>query len=158
MPSRPNAASESEAKISEARGGSVKPLKLWEIACLVAAAWLIFGGPKGCDFNPLDVITTTPGDSLVVILYEADHGPLPPYALGAANELTAAGREVRPTDDDVLNGLGEVPTWLKPALEPGRNLMGSEQRDDALVVLNGGRLVKATKLPPTREAILEYVK
>ena len=112
--------------------------------------FLLFSG-GGLPFAP------TTG-SLVVMLYEADHGPLPPYALGAANELTAAGREVRPTDDDVLTGLGAVPTWLAPALQSGRNLMGSSQQDDALIVLAGGRIVKATKLPPTRAAILEYVK
>lgn len=112
-------------------------------------AWVLLSGG-----GPL----TAPGQKLVVMLHEADHGPLPSYALGAANELVAAGREVRAADDDEVNGLGEVPKWLKPALEPGRAIMGSGQADDALVVLSGDRVLKAIKLPATREAILEAVK
>ena len=113
--------------------------------------WLIFSGGGALPFVP------TKG-SLVVMLYEADHGPLPPYALGAANELTAAGRDVRTTDDDVLTGLGTVPAWLGPALEKGRAIMGSGQVDDALVLLSGERVVKAIKLPATKAEILEAVK
>jgi hypothetical protein len=96
------------------------------------------------------------------MLYEAGNGPLPPYALGAANELTAAGFDVRPADDDETTGLGETPAWLKPALEPGRAIMGGtsddQQQDDALIVLSGERVVKAMKMPATREAIMEAVK
>lgn len=134
----------------------MKDLKTWEIVCLAAAFFLLFSGGKGCN---LDLPwTTTPADSLIVMLYESEHGPLPAYALGAANELRDAGREVRMTDDDVPTGTGEVPEWLKSALEPGRAIMGSSQQDDALVILSGQRVVKAIKLPASREAIVEACK
>lgn len=131
-------------------------MKDWSITdrlLVLAIVWLLLGGK----LPGLPSIGSSK-PTLIVMLYEADHGPLPPYAMGAANELTAAGREVRAVDDDLLNGLGEVPAWLKPALEPGRALMGSGQQDDALVLLDGDRVVKAVKLPATKEAILEAVK
>lgn len=120
---------------------------------LVLALLVLLLGPKlpGCPAGP-----SSP--SLIVMLHEEDHGPLPPYALGAANELTAAGKEVRPVDDDLVTGLDEVPTWLKPALEPGRAIMGSDQKGDALILLAGDRVLKAIKLPTTKEAILEAAK
>jgi hypothetical protein len=62
-------------------------------------------------------------------------------------------------DDDVTDGLGETPDWLKPALEPGRAVMGgTDGQDDALVLLAGDKLVKALKLPATKEAIVEACK
>lgn len=121
---------------------------------ILLAAWWLLGGARGCEL--VSPAPATP--PLIVMLYEADHGNLPSYAIGAANELTAAGREVRMVDDDVLDGTGEVPAWLKPALEPGRALMGSGQADDALVLLDGPRVVKAVKLPADKPGILEAVK
>lgn len=126
---------------------------LWKVGVLLLASWLIFAGPKGCT---LPAIVSKP--SLIIMLYEAEKGPLPPYALGAANEMTAAGLEVRPADDDELTGNGEVPAWLNPALGPGRAIMGSEQIDDALILLAGDRVLKAIKLPATKAAILEACK
>lgn len=101
---------------------------------------------------------TDPGPRLVILMHEADNGPLPAYALGAANELTAAGVEVRMVDDDVTDGAGETPDWLRPAIEPGRLVMGPSQQNDALVILSGAKLVKAVPLPATREAIVEAAK
>lgn len=117
------------------------------------AAWFVLGGrlPEVVTPGP----TTPP---MIVMLHESARGNLPPYALGAANELTAAGRDVRTPDDDDLNGLGEVPAWLKPALVPGRAIMGPEQIDDALILLDGERVVKAVKLPANKAEILEAVK
>lgn len=118
---------------------------------LVLALVVLLLGPKlpGCpSVGPTKA-------TLIVMLHEEDHGPLPSYALGAANELAAAGKEVRPVDDDLVTGLDEVPTWLKPALEPGRAIMGSDQKGDALVLLAGDKVLKAIKLPATKEAILE---
>lgn len=120
------------------------------------AVWLILGGKV----PSVAIGPSTP--PLIVLLYESQHGNLPPYAMGAANELTAAGRQVRPVDDDVVTGLGDAPTWLKPALSPGRAIMGgtndSQQIDDALILLDGGRVLKAVKLPASREGILEAVR
>lgn len=104
-------------------------------------------------------ITLDPKPTLIVMLHESEHGPLPPYAIGAANELTAAGREVRMVDDDVTEGEGAVPAWLKPALEPGRAIMGgTDGKEKALVLLSGERVLKASKLPATRPEILEACK
>lgn len=135
------------------------------VLCFAAAAWLAFGD-RLPSINwptiepPPPTVPAKP--PLIVMLHEAAHGPLPPYALGAANELMAAGREVRPVDDDLLTGLGEPPAWLRPALAPGRALMGGaedgQQKDDALILLDGERVVKAIKLPASRAAILEECK
>jgi hypothetical protein len=106
----------------------------------------------------LTTIVATPGKPLVVMLHESTNGPLPSYAVGAANELTAAGFEVRMVDDDVLDGTGETPDWLKPALEPGRKIMGgTDGKEHALVLVRGDK-ANAVKLPATREAIVEAVK
>lgn len=121
---------------------------------LAAAVYVALSG-GGLPFTIPGVPSTPP---LIVLMYEADHGPLPPYALGAASELNAAGREVRLVDDDTLTGTGEVPAWLKPAIEPGRAIMGSGQLDDALIQLSGERVLKAVKLPADKAAILEAVK
>lgn len=116
-----------------------------KLAILLVAYLLLTGGGS-------------PGNSLIVMLYEGQHGELPDYAIGAMRELVKAGRDVRPVDDDVTNGLGETPAWLKPALEPGRRIMGEDQQRDALVVLSGPRVVKAIELPASKEAILEAVR
>jgi hypothetical protein len=115
--------------------------------------WLALGGKVP------DVFTPGPSrEAVIVMLHESDKGELPGYAIDAMHDLTAAGRDVRPVDDDVLNGLGATPQWLVPALEPGRKIMGPEQIDDALILLDGTRVVKAIKLPSTKEAIKEACK
>lgn len=100
--------------------------------------------------------------ALVVMLYEADHGPLPPHAKEAAAELSAAGREVRMVEDDVLTGLGTVPLWLQPGIKEGRAAMGGQsdeqQTGDALVLIAGGKLLKAIPMPATKEAVMEACK
>lgn len=136
----------------------MKPKKVrWFGLVLVAAAvvLLLQGGSWSLPFAIPSTPSTPP---LIVMLYEADHGPLPPYALGAANDLNAAGREVRMVDDDLLNGTGEVPAWLRPAVEPGRAIMGSGQLDDALVLVSGERVIKSIKLPASKAEILEAVQ
>jgi hypothetical protein len=135
----------------------MKPKQIDFVGLLLigAAVWVALSG------GGLPWPSVLPGPStppLVVLMYEADHGPLPSYALGAANELNAAGREVRLVDDDTLTGTGVVPAWLKPAIEPGRAIMGSGQLDDALIQLSGDRVLKAVKLPADKTAILEAVK
>lgn len=121
---------------------------------ILAIVWLLLSGGGG--------VGPSNSKPLVVMLHESLHGNLPPYALGAAHDLEADGYEVRPVDDDLTDGTGEIPPWLKPALEPGRKIMGGntdgEQKDDALILLNGQRVVKAIKLPSTREAIVGAVK
>lgn len=135
-----------------------------QFAGLILAMFLMMGGVKGCTLPTLPGLPSwtwvvAPKPTLIVMLHEESHGPLSSDAKGAANELTAAGREVRMVDDDVTDGLGETPDWLKPALEPGRKVMGgTDGKEKALVVLAGERVVKAVKLPPTRPEILEACK
>lgn len=132
------------------------------IVLAVLGALLLFGGKLNIPWPDIVGPSVPTKPPLIVMLYEDSHGNLPPYAIGAANELTAAGREVRPVDDDVTTGLGTVPTWLQPALVPGRAIMGgnddAQQKDDALILLDGERVVKAIKLPVTKAEILEAVK
>lgn len=117
---------------------------------------LIFSDTKGCKvIGP----STTP---VIVMLHEAQHGPLSPDAMGAARELRDAGRDVKIADDDEVTGLGATPAWLKPALEQGRAIMGGasddDQKDDALILLSGERVVKAIKMPAARAEIVEACK
>jgi hypothetical protein len=133
--------------------------KLSLTAVVVAlAAMLLASGGKGCTLPQIKPSTPP----LIVMLYEAENGELPAYAIGAARELESAGRDVQPVDDDTTNGLGETPKWLKPALEPGRKLMGGMddklQKSHALVLVSGEQVVKAMKLPASREAIIEECK
>lgn len=101
------------------------------------------------------------GKPLVVMMYEANHGPLPQYAIGAARELADSGFEVRMVDDDVLAGDATTPKPLLAAIEQGRVIMGGasdeQQKDDALILVRGNS-VKGSKLPPTREEIVSAVK
>lgn len=131
------------------------------LAMLGLALLVLFSGRiGGCTtpFNP----PPAPGETLIIMLYEAEHGQLPDYAVGAARDLVAAKIKVRPVDDDQLQGLGAVPVWLKPVLEEGRKIMGgsadNQQLDDALIKLVGERMDVAIKLPATKEAILEAVR
>lgn len=99
------------------------------------------------------------GSSLIVMLYEADHGGLPAYAAGAANDLREAGKEVRMLDDDPANGLDAVPSEVAPAIEPGRKIMGgTDGKGYALVILSGSKVQKAIALPASKEEILEACK
>lgn len=124
----------------------------------VAVIVVLLVSRGGC--TPAVISPSTP--SLIVMLHESQHGPLSPDALGAARELAESGREVRVADDDEVNGLGETPDWLKPALAKGREVMGgsddASQKDDALILLNGEQLVKAIKLPATKAEIVEACK
>lgn len=97
----------------------------------------------------------TPATSLIVIAYESEDGNLPPYAVGAVQQLRAAGREVRQIDDDVINGLDAVPAEVKPAIEP---LRAKGLPAYAILDKPGGTVIKCEKLPETTDAILEAVK
>jgi hypothetical protein len=136
---------------------------------LIVLAILVFSSSKGCDLQSLDwdalkilnIVrdTTKP---LVILLYEGKNGSLPDYAFGAANDLVGEGYDVRMVDDDVVDGEGNVPKWLAPALEQGRALMGgqtdSEQKDYAIILMRNGKVYKASKLPKTREEVVKFVK
>ena len=135
-------------------------MKPWQWAVLILGLLLIFSdGKPGPTPGPEPGPAPNPVKTLILMLHESQHGNLPPYALGAMEELRAAGRDVRAPDDDDVDGLGQVPPWLRPALEPGRAIMGgTDGKDDALIVLDGERVVKAVKLPESKEAIIAAVK
>jgi hypothetical protein len=140
-------------------------IEWWKVFVLAACLWLMASGggfrlPTTWTWPSWPVIATKP--TLIVMLHEAKHGLFPSHVVGAARELEAAGFEVRMVDDDVTDGLGETPPWLKPALEQGRAIMGGTtddvQKDDALIKLAGERVVKAIKMPDSRAAIVEECK
>lgn len=91
-----------------------------------------------------------PAKPPVVVVVHRSEVSLPAYAMGAVNELRAAGRTVFVVDDDPKNGLGGVPKAVAPAVEKARDL-----GHPALVLLDGERVVGAIKLPASKEAILE---
>lgn len=134
------------------------------VAIAAALLWLAFYGNTipGCPLPNVINPPPAPGETLVIMLYEAEHGQLPDYAVGAARELVKAKVQVKQIDDDVLDGLGAVPIWLQPVLEEGRKIMGgmsdAEQKDDALLKVVGGKAAVAMKMPATEAAILEAVK
>lgn len=95
--------------------------------------------------NPL-----APAKPALVVIVHRSETALPPYAMGAVNELRAAGRDVRIVDDEPANGLNAVPAAVAPAVTKAR-----EVGHPALVLLDGERVVGAIKLPASKEAILE---
>lgn len=124
---------------------------------LFALAWFGLGGMtwRGCDWRLAIPWVQPSPNALIVMMHEASHGPLSQDAIGAANELTAAGREVRMIDDDVVDGTGETPEWLKPGLAKGREIMGgTDGKTHVLLLLSGQRIVKAEKLPGPRAEIV----
>jgi hypothetical protein len=133
------------------------------IALLVALV-LAFAPSKGCDLPTIDWSWLQPVaiKPLVVLLYEGKHGSLPDHAFGAASDLASEGYDVRMVDDDVVDGEGKVPAWLAPGLEQGRAILGgqsdNQQTGHALLLLRGGKLSVAVKLPSTREEIVKFVK
>ena len=138
-------------------------LPAWKVAVLLGVFWFASGGVStgGCTLPAFpswpNIATSKP--ALIVMLHEASHGPLSIDAKGAANELTSAGRSVRMVDDDVTDGTNETPDWLKPALEPGRAIMGgTDGKEHAVILLSGERVVKAIKLPASKAEILEACK
>jgi len=131
----------------------------WFDLVLAAVALFFLTGGKLPVWNPIEP-TPSPDSKIVIMLYESQHGPLPPYALGAAGELDAAGWTVRPTEDDQLTGEDQIPDWLKPVITQGREIMGGQQDeqqvDDALIIVSGSR-VRAMKMPTSKPGILEAV-
>jgi hypothetical protein len=121
----------------------------WMLAALVIVLLLQGSGSmQGCG--------SSVKPTLVVVLYESQHGEPPAYAAGAINELREAGRDARMLDDDPATGLDSVPTEVAPAIEPGRKIMGgTDGKGHAMVLLNGVRVLKAIPLPASREAIVE---
>lgn len=125
----------------------MKPLKAWEIACLFAAAWLIFGGAKGCE---LDWPVTTKATAAVYV-YEKDSGGVPPgitRAIGKLNDrdITAATHE-----DDGTNAAGSIPAQYKLAV-PAARAAGLP----AFVSLAGDKPLR-TISKPTEAQVLEAV-
>jgi hypothetical protein len=135
-------------------------IPVWQALLIVVAVWASMGGLQyqGCTLPqfklPWSIIVSKP--DLVVVLYESEHGEPPAYAAGAVNELRKAKLDARLSDDDPATGLDAVPAELAPAIEPGRKIIGgTDGKGHALVVLSGGKVLKAIELPKSKEAILE---
>ena len=91
--------------------------------------------------------------SAVAVIYESSDTIPPPYVTGALGSLQADGLQTRIFDKDVVTGTGQVPEYLKNAInEATKNGL------PALVVLSKGNVIKVQDLPKTESEIIEAVK
>ena len=99
----------------------------------------------------VDLVTPAP-DTVAVVYESSDIIPLP-YVTGALGKLQADGLQTRIFDKDVVTGTGQVPEYLKNAIEEA-----TKNGLPALVVLSKGNVIKVQDLPKTESEIIEAVK
>ena len=98
------------------------------------------------------VVAPTKADTVAVVYESSDTIP-PPYVTGALGKLQADGLQTRIFDKDVVTGTGQVPEYLKNALEEA-----TKNGLPALVVLSKGNVIKVQDLPKTESEIIEAAK
>jgi len=89
----------------------------------------------------------------VCVVYESSETIPPPYVTGALGGLQADGLQTRIFDKDVVTGTGQVPEYLKNAIDEA-----TKNGLPALVVLSKGNVIKVQDLPKTESEIIEAVK
>ena len=115
--------------------------------CIVLLAILLLDA----DWNFKLPTISTP--DTVAVIYESSDTIPPPYVTGALGSLLADGLQTRIFDKDVVTGTGQVPEYLKNAInEATKNGL------PALVVLSKGNVIKVQDLPKTESEIIEAVK
>ncbi|HEX5104990.1 MAG TPA: hypothetical protein VFV87_14320 [Pirellulaceae bacterium] len=123
-------------------------MPMWKVAALLLAAWLIFGGPKGC--NGIPGLTTKA--TAATYVYEKDSGGVPPAVGSALGKLNERGIIATTFEDDTTNASQQVPTQYKNVLPAAR-----DAGLPALVVSAGERVVRTLSKPTTEEQVLEAV-
>tara|TARA_R100000315_G_C5213098_1_gene126855 strand:- start:751 stop:1122 length:372 start_codon:yes stop_codon:yes gene_type:complete len=115
--------------------------------CIVLLAILLLDA----DWNFKLPTITTP--DTVAVIYESSDTIPPPYVTGALGNLQADGLQTRIFDKDVVTGAGQVPEYLKNAIDEA-----TKNGLPALVVLSKGNVIKVQDLPKTESEIIEAVK
>lgn len=128
----------------------MKPLSWWEILCLVGAAWLIFGGPQGCDLD-WPITTTEAGQATWV--YEQRAGDPPQFVEAALSELNLREPPVLAEQLDV--DLSPLPARLTAVFAAAKAkglpaFVVSSKEGKVSQTIAGGDL-------KTKEAVLEAV-
>ena len=124
----------------------MKPLKLWEMALLALAAYLLFGGGSIPGLSTKATAAT--------YVYEKDQtGSVPGPVLVALDKLNRDKKILATTfEDDTLDSTGETPEQYKVPLAAA-NAAGLP----ALVVTAGAKVLRTVKAPTTEAQVLEAV-
>ena len=115
--------------------------------CIVLLAILLLD--SDWDFK----LPTITSPDTVAVIYESSDTIPPPYVTGALGILQADGLQTRIFDKDVVTGTGQVPEYLKNAIEEA-----TKNGLPALVVLSKGNVIKVQDLPKTESEIIEAAK
>ena len=123
----------------------MKPLKLWEMALLALAAYLLFGGGSIPGLSTKATAATYVHD---------EKANIPSGVLSAIAELnTRPGFIASNFPDDATDGDGDVPEQYKVTL-PAARAAGLP----ALVVQSGDKVLRTVKAPTTKAQVLEAVR
>lgn len=122
-----------------------------DIACLVLAAWLLFGGAKGCDFDWPDWLPVTTKATAATYVHD-EKAVIPSGVMAALNELNARGIIATAFPDDATDNDDQVPDQYKVTL-PAAKAAGIP----SLVVQAGDRVLRTVKAPTTKAQVLEAV-
>lgn len=126
---------------------NTQPLKLWEMALLAVAAFLLFSG------DGLPVIGSKA--TAATYVYEKDQtGSVPGPVLVALDKLNRDKNILATTfEDDTLDNTGETPAQYKVPLKAA-----NDAGLPSLVVTAGAKVLKVVKDPKTEAAVLEAVQ
>ena len=126
----------------------MKPLKLWEMALLALAAYLLFGGGSIPGLSTKATAAT--------YVYEKDQtGSVPGPVLVALDKLNRdKAKPILATtfEDDTLDSTGETPEQYKVPLKAA-----TDAGLPALVVTAGASVLKVVKDPKTEDDVLKAV-
>lgn len=117
------------------------------ILLLLAAAVFFAGRSKPISF---DIFSKPP--TLVAYIYESNETRPAPHVAEALRKVRERGIDTASTDDDVQDGDGNTPEFVKPAIKAAR-----KHGLPALVILANEQVLSVSDVPATVEGILEAV-
>jgi hypothetical protein len=126
-------------------------LPMWKVAGLILAAWLMFGGARGCDLPDWLPVTTKTAQATWV--YEQRDGDPPPYVESALSELNLGDPPVLAEhyDDDLTPPPRLVAVFAAAKAKGLPAFVLSDKDGKVLKVIAGGDF-------KTKEDVLEAVK
>lgn len=135
-----------------------KSIPLWKVAGLALAAYLIFGGAKGCDLDfPFDVITPD-GPMAVMVVRESENITPAIAALGtalrvppAADFFKAGKHTVSINDPQDKDENGKTPVLLE-------KFQPYQPTGELLLVAPPDKLIHRQPLPATAQEVVDVVK
>jgi hypothetical protein len=124
----------------------VRPLKTWEIICLVIAGFLLFNGKLPGFISPSKA-------TAAVYVYEKNTGGVPPVVQSAIGKLNERENFIATThEDDATNAQGVIPAQYKNAV-PAARAAGLP----ALVVSAGEKVLRTVTKPTTAAQVIDAV-